>query len=107
MICSLKSKKKIDLIFEKGFSVKSKHLQIKSYDFKDTEIRFGVSVPKKIFPSSVKRNLLKRRLREQVKRSGFLNAVRPGFSFFIIYHSKNILLSTEIKQELEVLAQKL
>ena len=107
MICSLKSKKKIDLIFEKGISVKSTSLQIKSYDFKDSEIKFGVSVPKKLFPSSVKRNLLKRRLREQVKNSGFLNAVRPGVSFFVIYISKNILPSTEIKQELEVLAQKL
>ena len=107
MICSLKSKKKIDLIFEKGVSVKFKHLEIKSYDFKDSEIKFGVSVPKKLFPSSVKRNLLKRRLREQVKNSGFLNAVRPGVSFFVIYISKNILPSTEIKQELEVLAQKL
>ena len=107
MICSLKSKKKIDLIFEKGVSVKSKSLQIKSYDFKDSEIKFGVSVPRKLFPSSVKRNLLKRRLREQVKNSGFIIAVKPGVSFFVIYHSKNILPSTEIKQDLEILAQKL
>ncbi|MAV81391.1 MAG: ribonuclease P protein component [Flavobacteriales bacterium] len=107
MICSLKSKKKIDLIFEKGVSVKSTSLQIKSYDFKDSEIKFGVSVPKKLFPSSVKRNLLKRRLREQVKNSGFIGAVKPGVSFFVIYHSKNILPSTEIKQDLEILAQKL
>ena len=107
MICSLKSKKKIDLIFEKGISVKSTSLQIKSYDFKDSEIKFGVSVPRKLFPSSVKRNLIKRRLREQVKSSGFLNAVKPGVSFFVIYHSKNILPSTEIKQDLEILAQKL
>jgi len=107
MICSLKSKKKIDLIFEKGISVKSKSLQIKSYDFKDSEIKFGVSVPRKLFPSSVKRNLLKRRLREQVINSGFISAVKPGVSFFVIYHSKNILPSTEIKQGLEILAQKL
>ena len=106
MICSLKSKKKIDLIFEKGVSVKFKHLQIKSYDFKDSEIKFGVSVPKKLFPSAVKRNLIKRRLREQVKKSGFLKAVKPGVSFFIIYHFKNILPSIEIKQNLEALIQK-
>ena len=107
MFYYLKSKKKIDLIFEKGISVKSKSLQIKSYDFKDSEIKFGVSVPRKLFPSSVKRNLLKRRLREQVKNSGFISAVKPGVSFFVIYHSKNILPSTEIKQDLEILAQKL
>ena len=107
MIFSLKSKKKIDIIFEKGVSVKSKHLQIKSYNFKDSEIKFGVSVPKKFFTSAVKRNLIKRRLREQVKKSGFLETVKPGVSFFIIYHSKNILPSTEIKQNLEALVQRI
>ena len=106
MIYSLKSKKKIDLIFEKGKSVKSKCLQVMYYNFKDSEIKFGVSVPKKLFQSAVKRNLIKRRLREQVKKSGFLEAVEPGVSFFVIYHSKNILPSTEIKQNLELLVQK-
>ena len=54
MIYSLKSKKKIDLIFEKGVSIKSKCLQIKFYNFKDSEIKFGVSVPKRLFSSAVK-----------------------------------------------------
>ena len=107
MICSLKSKKKIDLIFEKGKSVKANHIQVKYYDFKDSEIKFGVSVSKKLFSSAVKRNLLKRRLREQVKRSGFLDAVRPGVSFFVLYCTTNILPSNEIKQDLEILAKKL
>ena len=107
MICSLKSKKKIDLIFEKGKSVKSKHLQVKYYDFKDSEIKFGVSVPKKLFSSAVKRNLIKRRLREQVKHSGFLDVVRPGMSFFVVYSTKDILPSNEIKKALEILTKKL
>ena len=107
MICSLKSKKKIDLIFEKGKSVKSKHLQVKYYDFKDSEIKFGDSVPKKLFSSAVKRNLIKRRLREQVKNSGILDVVRPGMSFFVVYSTKNILPSNEIKKALEILAKKL
>lgn len=106
MICSLKSKKKIDLIFEKGVSIKSKCLQIKFYNFKDSEIKFGISVPRKLFSSAVKRNLIKRRIREQVKKSGLLKAIKPGVSFFVIYHSKSLLRSAEIKQSLEVLAQK-
>tara|TARA_B100000886_G_C20172100_1_gene386504 strand:+ start:55 stop:378 length:324 start_codon:yes stop_codon:yes gene_type:complete len=107
MICSLKSKKKIDLIFEKGRSVKSNHIQIKYYDFKDSEIKFGVSVPKKLFSSAVKRNLIKRRLREQVKYSGFLDVMPPGVSFFIVYCTKNVLPSSEIKKDLEILSKKL
>ena len=107
MICSLKSKKKIDLIFEKGKSVKSKRLQVKYYDFKDSEIKFGVSVPKKLFSSAVKRNLIKRRLREQVKHSGFLDTILPGVSFFVVYCAKHILPSSEIKKDLEILSKKL
>ena len=107
MICSLKSKKKIDLIFEKGKSVKSKHIQVKYYDFKDSEIKFGVSVPKKLFSSAVKRNLIKRRVREQVKALNFTSLISKGVSFFLIYTSKDILSSKEIKKSLEDVAQKL
>ena len=106
MIYSLKSKKKIDLIFEKGVSIKSKCLQIKFYNFKDSEIKFGVSVPKRLFSSAVKRNLIKRRIREQVKKSGLVKAIKPGVSFFVIYNSKSLSESTEIKQTLEFLAKK-
>lgn len=107
MICSLKSKKKIDLIFEKGKSVKSKHIQVKYYDFKDSEIKFGVSVPKKLFSSAVKRNLIKRRIREQVNHTRFLDAIAPGISFFVVYCTKNVLPSSEIKKDLEILSEKL
>ena len=103
----LKNKNKIDLIFEKGSTVKGRVLLMKTYDFKDGFVEFGVSVSKKLYPSAVKRNLIKRRIREQVKGLGFIASVSKGLSFFIIYTSKEILSSSEIKKNLKALQEKL
>ena len=48
MIPSLKSKKKIETVFEKGKVLKSGSVFLKFHDFNDDEISFGISVPKKI-----------------------------------------------------------
>ncbi|MBQ3742985.1 MAG: ribonuclease P protein component [Bacteroidales bacterium] len=50
---------------------------------------FGVSVPKRLFKRAVKRNLLKRRVREAFR----LNAVRLGerrYDIFIYYVGKEV-----------------
>jgi ribonuclease P protein component len=107
MKSALKNKKKIETIFDKGFVVKAKGLLLKGYDFNDDETKFGVSVSKKSFPTAVKRNLIKRRIREQVKSLGFIGSVSKGLSFFIIYTSKEILSSKEIKKRIEGLARNL
>ena len=103
----LKNKNKIDLIFENGSTIKGQGLLLKAYDFEDGLVEFGVSVSKKLYPSAVKRNLIKRRIREQVKSLGFIGSVSKGLSFFIIYTSKEILSSDEIKKNLKALQQKL
>ena len=69
MIAPLKSKKKIDVLFEKGTVIKEKNLFIRYYDFRDEEIHFGVSVSKRFFKSAVTRNRLKRRMRESVRKN--------------------------------------
>tara|TARA_Y100000766_G_scaffold80712_1_gene68693 strand:+ start:288 stop:671 length:384 start_codon:yes stop_codon:yes gene_type:complete len=101
----LKNKKKIDLIFEKGSTVKGKGLLLKTYDFKDGIVEFGVSVSKKLYPSAVKRNLIKRRVREQVKSSELLKIMPKGVSFFLIYTSKEIISSIDLKDALESLVK--
>tara|TARA_X000000368_G_C23032546_1_gene713217 strand:- start:1832 stop:2170 length:339 start_codon:yes stop_codon:yes gene_type:complete len=103
----LKNKKKIDLIFEKGSTIKGKGLLLKTYDFKDGVVEFGVSVSKKLYPSAVKRNLIKRRAREQVKSSGLLRILPKGVSFFLIYTSREIISSSELKDDLESLVKKI
>ena len=107
MALYLKNKKKIETIFEKGFTIKADGLLFKGYDFKDDEIKYGVSVSKKLFPLAVDRNLIKRRLKEQAKNVKLTGFISKGVSFFLIYNSKQVLHSNEIKRRIEVLSQKL
>ena len=107
MALYLKNKKKIETIFEKGFTIKADSLLFKGYDFKDDEIKYGVSVSKKFFPLAVDRNLIKRRVKEQAKRVKLADFIAKGVSFFLIYTSKQILNSNEIKRRIESLSQKL
>ena len=107
MALYLKNKKKIETIFEKGFIIKVDGLLFKGYDFKDDEIKYGVSVSKKLFPLAVDRNLIKRRLKEQAKNVKIAGFVAKGVSFFLIYTSKQILNSNEIKRRIESLSRKL
>ena len=107
MALYLKNKKKIETIFEKGFTIKADGLLFKGYDFKDEEIKYGVSVSKKLFPLAVDRNLIKRRVKEQAKSVNLAEFIAKGVSFFLIYTSKQILNSNEIKRRIESLSQKL
>ena len=107
MALYLKNKKKIETIFEKGFIIKADGLLFKGYDFKDDEIKYGVSVSKKLFPLAVDRNLIKRRLKEQAKKVKLTGFLSKGVSFFLIYSSKQVLHSNEIKRKIESLSKKL
>ena len=107
MALYLKNKKKIETIFEKGFTIKADGLLFKGYDFKDDEIKYGVSVSKKLFPLAVDRNLIKRRVKEQAKSVKLAEFIAKGVSFFLIYTSKQILNSNEIKRRIESLSHKL
>ena len=102
----LKNKNKIDLIFEKGSTIKGNGLLLKTYNFEDGLVEFGVSVSKKLYPSAVKRNLIKRRIREQVNGLGFVDLMSKGVSFFMIYTSREILSSKEIRKRVEDLIQR-
>ena len=107
MLKPLKSKKKIETIFEKGFVIKEDGLILKAYDFKDGECSFGVSVPKKNFKSAVDRNLIKRRLKEIVRNSVKSNPLNNGFSFFLIYNFKTIKDSKKLSVLFESLRNSL
>ena len=102
----IKNEKKIDLIFEKGSTIKGNGLLLKTYNFEDGLVEFGVSVSKKLYPSAVKRNLIKRRIREQVNGLGFVDLMSKGVSFFMIYTSREILSSKEIRERIVGLMQK-
>lgn len=107
MIQSLKNKKKIEVIFDKGSTIKGNGVFLKYYDFEDGLVQYGVSVSKKIFSSAVKRNLIKRRVREQIKVLNLVSLISKGVSFFLIYTSKEVLSSKEIKKSLEAIAKRI
>ena len=105
MALYLKNKKKIETIFEKGFIIKADGLLFKGHDFKDDEIKYGVSVSKKLFPLAVDRNLIKRRLKEKAKNVKLTGFLSKGVSFFLIYTSKEIISSSDLKDALESLVK--
>lgn len=59
-----------------------------------SEDRVMVSVPKKLFKRAVKRNLLKRRLRESYRRQK--HSLAPGIDLLMTYSTKEILSYEEI-----------
>lgn len=60
------------------------------------ENRIMVSVPKKMFKRAVKRNLLKRRIRESWRKQKHSLALNGGTDILFIYPSKEILSYEEI-----------
>ena len=107
MIKSLKSDKKIEKIFDDGFTIKQEWLTLRGYDFKDSEKLFGVSVPKKKFKHAVKRNLLKRRLRESVRKNKRIEKIKNGVSFFLLYNSSKEISFEKLEAKTSVLIEKL
>ena len=60
--------------------------------------RIIVSVPKKFFKRAVKRNLLKRRLREAYRTQKSLLPSSAGVDLLLSYSSAEILSSAEIRE---------
>ena len=104
MLVSLKNKKKIELIFDKGETIKKGSILLKFYDFNDNENGYAVSVPKRHIKSAVSRNKIKRQLREIISKQDLM---RKGISFFIIYNSSEKTQFTKLKATTESLLNKL
>ena len=106
MISSLKSEKKIELLFNEGSLIKKDGLLLKFYFFNDGVVKYGVSVPRKNFKSAVKRNLIKRKIRESVRVSDCFTLFPIGVSFFIIYNYNSVLESKKISVLVDSLLKK-
>lgn len=86
-LCGLKA---VGELFQTGKSVSAGCLRCKYLLREDGEVsRIVVSVPKRSFKRAVKRNLLKRRIRESYRRQKAL--LGPGVDILFIYTSVEVL----------------
>lgn len=101
----LKSRKLIDRLFVEGQSVSNypiKLIYLNTELPEDVIIQAGVAVPKKNFKSAVKRNRIKRLLREAYrlnKPSGFNNS-EATFAFLFLYLGKEMPVYPDIERNM-------
>lgn len=102
----LKSRKLIDRLFAEGKSVSNypiKLIYLKSEFAEDVKIQAGVAVPKKNFKSAVKRNRIKRLLREayRLNKHPVFNNSQDTFAFLFLYLGKEMPSFVEIEQNMK------
>jgi len=107
----LKSRKLIDLLFAEGRSVSKypvKLIYLRTGLPKDAKIQAGVAVPKRNFKSAVKRNRIKRLLREayRLNKHQVFNNSDGGFAFLFLYLGKEMPSYPEVENAMiKVLAR--
>ena len=91
----LKSKKLIDRLFAEGKSIKSYPLKLVYTSIETSEgpeLKTGVSVPKKLVKTAVKRNRIKRLMREVFRKNKYLVtselATSQAFMFIYIFRDE-------------------
>ncbi|MCR1025802.1 ribonuclease P protein component [Cellulophaga baltica] len=107
----LKSKKLFEKMFAEGKSVANFPLRViyVKADFKDNvPIKAGVTVSKRNFKSAVKRNRIKRLLREayRLNKSMVSNNSTDKYALLILYLGKEMPESKAVHQKMEVLLDK-
>jgi ribonuclease P protein component len=90
----LKSEKLIQAVFEKGESVTAYPLKLifLASPASDPKIQAAVTVPKKNFRSAVKRNSIKRLMREayRLNKHHIFNKIEGSYAFMFLYLGKEI-----------------
>lgn len=107
----LKSEILIRSIFEEGKSITSYPLKLIYLDIKDptrAKIQCGVTVPKRNFKSAVKRNRIKRLLREsyRLNKEQIFNNIEGSFAFLFLYIGKEIPGYEEVEKHMRVILEK-
>ncbi|MFS4469025.1 ribonuclease P protein component [Maribacter sp. 2210JD10-5] len=91
----LKSKKAIQALFSEGKSVSVfplKLIYLKTQLPENVSVQCGVAVPKKNFKNAVKRNRIKRLMREayRLNKALVFNNTEAKFAFLILYLGKDM-----------------
>ena len=107
----LKSKKVIEKLFEEGKSVSCypiKLLYLNTSLPAEVKIQAGVVVPKKNFKSAVKRNRIKRLLREgyRLNKPLIFNNIEGNYALLFLYLDKKLPQYAHIESTMVALMQK-
>lgn len=107
----LKGKKLIEQLFKEGESLSDFPLRLfflKIDTPTDVKIKAGVAVPKKNFKSAVKRNRIKRLLRESYRLNKHLvfNNSEGSFAFLILYLGKEMPDYHKVEKSMQIVLQK-
>ncbi|MDT0647252.1 ribonuclease P protein component [Zunongwangia sp. F260] len=107
----LKSKKLIEILFQKGKSVKSFPLRLIYLPIENkqhVQFQTGVSVPKRIVKTAVQRNRIKRLMREAYRKNKYLvtNASGTSYAFMILYMTPKEMGYEELFKAMEKLMGK-
>lgn len=101
----LKSKKLIDKLFVEGKSIKSYPLKLVYTTIEDSdspELKTGVSVPKKLVKTAVKRNRIKRLMREVFRKNKYLvtSDLSTSHAFMFIYISRDEITYEKLEKSM-------
>ena len=103
----LKNKVRITQLFEEGKTLKAYPLKLIYLKVKeqDAPIQAAVAVPKKRFKSAVKRNRIKRLMREayRLNKAQVFNNTQDKFAFLFLYLGKEMPSSKQIAPKIELL----
>lgn len=107
----LKNKKLIEVLFKEGKSLSSfplKLIYLKVESPMDAKFKTGVAVPKKNFKSAVKRNRIKRLVRESYRLNKHLvfNNSEGNFAFLILYLGKEMPNYLGVEKEMQLILKK-
>lgn len=107
----LKNKRLFERLFSEGKSISSypiKLVYLKTELPFDVSIQAGVSVPKKNFKSAVKRNRIKRLIRESYRLNKALvfNNSEGTFAFLFLYLGKDIPLYSQVETHMKLVLEK-
>ncbi|RKR14829.1 ribonuclease P protein component [Maribacter vaceletii] len=107
----LKSKKRIEQLFVEGKNVTSfplKLIYLETALPDQIKVQTGVAVSKKKFKSAVKRNRIKRLLREayRLNKTIVLGNTEKSYAFLILYIGKEMPTYAVIEKQLHYLFQK-
>ncbi len=107
----LKSKKQIDRLFVEGKSLKSFPLKLVYTPIHITEgsnLKTGVSVPKKLVKTAVRRNRIKRLMREVFRKNKYLvnSQLSSPHAFMFIYISREEITYEKLEKSMIKILEK-